>query len=61
MDSNHEQMFNQEMGPLFQLATALHEMYLNLRQAGFEENQALYLTTRMIVRQQDIDIEMEGE
>jgi len=61
MDSNHEKMFNQEMGPLFQLATALHEMYLNLRQAGFEENQALYLTTRMIVRQQDIDIEMEGE
>ena len=61
MDSGHEQMFNKEMGPLFQLATALHEMYLNLRRAGFDEKQALYLTTRMIVRQEDIDIEMEGE
>jgi hypothetical protein len=61
MADEHEQMFNQEMGPLFQLATALHEMYLNLRQAGFTENQALYLTTRMIIKQEDIDIQMEGE
>jgi hypothetical protein len=61
MADEHERMFNQEMGPLFQLATALHEMYLNLRQAGFTENQALYLTTRMIIKQEDIDIQMEGE
>jgi hypothetical protein len=61
MASEHEEMFNREMGPLFQLATALHEMYLNLRQAGFTENQALYLTTRMIIKQEDIDIQMEGE
>ena len=60
MDSGHERMFNQEMGPLFQLATALHEMYLNLRQAGFDEKQALYLTTRMIIRQEDIDIKWKA-
>lgn len=53
--------YENDMGPLFQLATALHQMYLNLRTAGFNEKQALYLTTKMIVRQEDIDIQMEGE
>ena len=54
--------FNKEgLTPLFQLATALHQMYINFRQAGFTEQQALYLTSKMIVKHDDIDIEMEGE
>jgi hypothetical protein len=56
-----ENMFESDMGPLFELATALHQMYLNLRTAGFTENQALYLTSKMIIKQNDIDIQMEGE
>jgi len=53
--------FSDDLGPLFQLATALHQMYINLRRAGFNEQQALYLTGKMIVKEQDIDIQMEGE
>lgn len=56
-----ENMFENDMGPLFELATALHQMYLNLRTAGFTENQALYLTSKMIIKHNDIDIQMEGE
>lgn len=56
-----DEVFDKDMGPLFQLATALHQMYLNFRQAGFDEKQALYLTSKMVVRQDEIDIQMEGE
>jgi len=41
--------------PLVQLATALHEMYLALVQSGFSDNQALYLTSKMVVREDDFD------
>jgi hypothetical protein len=61
MSDNEFSMYEGDMGPLFELATALHQMYLNLRQAGFNENQALYLTSKMIIKQTDIDIQMEGE
>ncbi len=41
--------------PLAQLATALHEMFNSLMGAGFTENQALYLTSKMIIREDDFD------
>jgi len=41
--------------PLAQLATALHEMFISLMEAGFTENQALYLTSKMIIREDDFD------
>ena len=53
--------YENDMGPLFQLATALHQMYLNLRTVGFNESQALYLTGKMIVKNEEIDIQTEGE
>lgn len=55
-----EQQFGHDLGPLFQLATSLHQMYVNLRQAGFTEQQALYLTGKMI-HYTEPDITMEGE
>lgn len=53
--------FGRDMSPLFQLATALHEMYINLCTAGFNEKQALYLTSKMVTHTGEIDIQMEGE
>jgi hypothetical protein len=52
--------FNMNFGdgsfsPLAQLATALHEMFNSLMRAGFTENQALYLTSKMIIREDDFD------
>jgi len=41
--------------PLAQLATALHEMFISLMSAGFTENQALYITSKMVVREDDFD------
>jgi hypothetical protein len=41
--------------PLFQLASALHEMFMALREQGFTENQALYITSKMIIREDDFD------
>ena len=41
--------------PIIQLATALHEMYLALIASGFTENQALYITSKMIIREDDFD------
>lgn len=43
------------LSPLAQLATALHEMFTSLMAAGFTENQALYITSKMIVREDDFD------
>ena len=57
-----EDVYQDDLGPLFQLATALHQMYINLRKAGFNEQQALFLTSKMIVQQTpDIDIQIEGD
>lgn len=57
-----ENVYQDDLGPLFQLATALHQMYINLRKAGFNEQQALFLTSKMIVQQTpDIDIQIEGD
>lgn len=41
--------------PIIQMATALHEMYNALREVGFTENQALYITSKMIIREDDFD------
>jgi len=41
--------------PIIQLATALHEMYLALTTSGFTENQALYITSKMVIREDDFD------
>lgn len=57
-----EDVYQDDLGPLFQLATALHQMYINLRKAGFNEQQALFLTSKMIIQQTpDIDIQIEGD
>lgn len=52
--------FNEDFGddsltPMAQLASALHEMFNSLQSAGFTENQALYLTSKMVVREDDFD------
>jgi hypothetical protein len=36
-------------------------MYINLRKAGFNEQQALYLTSKMVCKAEDSDIQIEGE
>lgn len=41
--------------PMFQLATALHEMFNSFKASGFTENQALYLTSKMVIREDDFD------
>jgi len=41
--------------PLAQLATILHEMFISLMASGFTENQALYITSKMIIREDDFD------
>jgi hypothetical protein len=41
--------------PIIQLATALHEMFNALMSTGFTENQALYITSKMIIREDDFD------
>lgn len=41
--------------PLVQLATILHEMFTSLMASGFTENQALYITSKMIIREDDFD------
>ena len=41
--------------PLAQLATILHEMFTALMGSGFTENQALYITSKMIIREDDFD------
>jgi hypothetical protein len=41
--------------PMIQMATALHEMFIALRNAGFTENQALYITSKMVIREDDFD------
>jgi hypothetical protein len=56
-----EYIFDDDLGPLYQLATALHQMYINLRRAGFNEEQALYLTSKLIIKHEDSDIQIEGE
>lgn len=54
-------MYQDDLGPLYQLATALHQMYINLRKAGFNEQQALYLTSKLVTKAEDSDIQIEGE
>lgn len=56
-----ENFYQDDLGPLFELATALHQMYINLRRAGFNEQQALYLTSKMVSKAEDSDIQIEGE
>jgi hypothetical protein len=56
-----EYIFDDDLGPLYQLDTALHQMYINLRRAGFNEEQALYLTSKLIIKHEDSDIQIEGE
>lgn len=51
----HINMGDSSFSPLAQLATALHEMFTSLMNAGFTENQALYITSKMIVREDDFD------
>jgi len=41
--------------PILQLATALHEMFNALMSSGFSENQALYITSKMVIREDDFD------
>jgi hypothetical protein len=36
-------------------------MYINLRKAGFNEQQALYLTSKLVTKAEDSDIQIEGE
>ncbi len=55
MTEFHINMGDSSFSPLAQLATALHEMFVSLMQAGFTENQALYITSKMIVREDDFD------
>lgn len=45
----------ESFSPMVQLATALHEMFVSLLNAGFTENQALYITSKMVVREDDFD------
>ena len=54
-------MYQDDLGPLYQLATALHQMYINFRKAGFNEQQALYLTSKLVTKAEDSDIQIEGE
>ena len=54
-------MYQDDLGPLYQLATALHQMYINLRKAGFNEQLALYLTSKLVTKAEDSDIQIEGE
>jgi len=42
--------------PLADLAASLHEMFTSLVTAGFSESQALFLTSKMIIRQDGFDI-----
>jgi hypothetical protein len=46
---------NDSFSPLAQLATVLHEMFTSLMASGFTENQALYITSKMIIREDDFD------
>lgn len=50
-DANGDDSFS----PLAQLATILHEMFTSLMRSGFTENQALYITSKMIIREDDFD------
>jgi len=55
MDNFSKDFDQSAFSPLVQLATALHEMYLALIGSGFTENQALYLTSKMVIREDDFD------
>lgn len=46
---------NDAFSPLVQLATILHEMFTSLMASGFTENQALYITSKMVIREDDFD------
>lgn len=46
---------NDSFSPLVQLATILHEMFTSLMASGFTENQALYITSKMVIREDDFD------
>lgn len=50
-----EGMGEDAFSPMVQLATALHEMFVSLMNAGFTENQALYITSKMVIREDDFD------
>ena len=56
-----EDVYQDDLGPLFELATALHQMYINLRKAGFNEQQALYLTSKLVIKHEGSDIQIEGD
>jgi hypothetical protein len=55
MDDFSEGIDESAFSPIIQLATALHEMYLALTSSGFTENQALYIASKMIIREDDFD------
>jgi len=50
-----ENMGEDSFSPMVQLATALHEMFVSLMSSGFTENQALYITSKMVIREDDFD------
>lgn len=55
MDDFSEGIDESAFSPIIQLATALHEMYLALTASGFTENQALYIASKMVIREDDFD------
>lgn len=49
MDEEEAFAFSEHLTELAQGAVALHEMYLGLREGGFEERQALYIIAQVML------------
>jgi hypothetical protein len=45
--NNDDDNLNNTMSPLAQAAMQMHEMYTELRNAGFTRQEALYITVKM--------------
>lgn len=51
MDEEEAFAFSEHLTQLAEGAVALHEMYLGLREGGFEERQALYIIAMVMLGQ----------